>query len=388
MEFFRNPNINFLKYKYLALALSGAVILLGIVLMQVKGINYGIDFVGGTLLQIKFSKPIKIDKLRAKMKKIGFADARIQSVENQEDEYLIRVERVSKKPIKQETMEEHLAVAKKIEEALMSEEEKAEAAKGKVNLNSISADEIAQILKEKFPPEKARMYAERIIKYRKENKIIHSFDELMKLEIPKSAIDLLKERTYIGSFSIMRVEVVGPQVGKVLRQKAILATVWALIGMLIYIALRFRPIYGVSAVLTLFHDVMVVLAFITLLQIEFSLPIVAALLTIVGYSINDTIVIFDRVRENLPLLRRKKDQDFEKLLNDSINQTLSRTILTSGTTLLALLSLYLLGGEVIKGFALTLIIGIVVGTYSSIYQSCAYLAFWNKVYGLKGLMKK
>ena len=387
MEFFRNTNIKFLKYKFVAFAVSGAIILSGLIYIKQKGINYGIDFVGGTLLQIKFKEPVKIDELRKKMKTIGFADARIQAVENLEDEYLIRVERIAKK-VQATAEEEYLVVARKIERALMSEEEKKQLNEGKLNLNTISFEELKNLLLKKFPEQQAQTYASRILEFRKQNKIIHSFEELAKLEIPKSAIDELKKSTFIGSFSTLRVEVVGPQVGKTLRHKATLATVWALFGMLLYIAFRFRPLYGISAVLTLFHDVLVVLAFIAFLQIEFSLPVVAAILTIVGYSINDTIVIFDRVRENLPLLRRKKEQDFEELLNKSINQTLSRTILTSGTTLLALLSLYLLGGAVIKGFALTLLIGIIVGTYSSIYQSCAYLALWNKAYGLKGLMKK
>jgi preprotein translocase subunit SecF len=180
-------------------------------------------------------------------------------------------------------------------------------------------------------------------------------------------------------------ETVGPQVGHDLRRKATQATIWALIGMLIYIALRFKFAYGIAAILTLAHDVLVTVGIFSLTNREINLPVVAGILTIVGYSLNDTIVIFDRVRDNLKSLRK---HTLQEVLNTSINQTLSRTVITSGTTLLTVVALYTLGGKVINDFAFTMIIGVISGTYSSIYQSCSLLYFWQKIFKpKKGLAK-
>ncbi len=381
MRFFKRPNINFMKAKYIAFAISLAIIITGLIFIKKNGLNYGIDFVGGTLLQIKFSHPVKIDELRAKLKESGFKNAIIQAVENSQDEYIIRVEKMGTGE-----EEEHLKIANRLVHLFMSPDEE-KLSKEKLNLNLMSTAEIRDLLARAFPEEKAQIWAQKIADLKKERKIIKSFEELKEAGIPAAPLNYLKEKAFLGSVAIMRVEYVGPQVGKVLRHKAVLATVWALLGMLIYIALRFRLLYGFSAVLTLAHDVLVTLAFIYFLNIEFDLKIVAALLTIVGYSINDTIVVYDRVRENFPLFRKRKGMSFSELLNLSINQTLSRTILTSGTTLLALLALVLFGGEVIHGFALTMFIGVIVGTYSSIYQSCAYLDLWSKKFGTKGLVR-
>jgi len=159
------------------------------------------------------------------------------------------------------------------------------------------------------------------------------------------------------------VEIVGPQVGAQLRKQALLATVYSLAGMLVYLAFRFEWIYGVAAVITVFHDTLITVGAFSLMNKEISLTVIAAILTLIGYSNNDTIVVFDRIRENLKLMRREKLSD---IVNRSINQTLSRTILTAGLTFLTVLALYLFGGEVLKGFSLALVIGILIGTYSSI----------------------
>jgi len=159
------------------------------------------------------------------------------------------------------------------------------------------------------------------------------------------------------------VEIVGPQVGGQLRKQALLATVYSLAGMLVYLAFRFEWIYGVAAVITVFHDTLITVGAFSLMNKEISLTVIAAILTLIGYSNNDTIVVFDRIRENLKLMRREKLSD---IVNRSINQTLSRTILTAGLTFLTVLALYVFGGEVLKGFSLALVIGILIGTYSSI----------------------
>lgn len=171
------------------------------------------------------------------------------------------------------------------------------------------------------------------------------------------------EMAFPGKFTVEGSEGVSAKVGGDLRRGAVMATLWALIGILVYIALRFEWIYGAAAVFAVFHDTLVTLGFFSLFNYEINLTVIAALLTLVGYSVNDTIVVFDRVRENLKTRRR---DDFEAILNDSINQTLSRTILTSGLTFLTVLALFIFGGEIINNFAFAMVVGIIVGTYSSV----------------------
>jgi preprotein translocase subunit SecF len=167
-------------------------------------------------------------------------------------------------------------------------------------------------------------------------------------------------------------------VGAQLRRQAVLATLYALLGMLVYIAFRFEWIYGAAAVIAVFHDVLITLGFFSLFHYEISLTVIAALLTLVGYSMNDTIVIFDRVRENLRLMRR---EPFPAIVNKSINQTLSRTILTSGLTFLTVVVLYLMGGEVLRAFAFAMVVGVVIGTYSSFGIAAPIVVVWNKYRG-------
>ena len=216
--------------------------------------------------------------------------------------------------------------------------------------------------------------------------IIRDYSQLETIEgINIEVINHLKKNAFLSRLSVLSKESVGPQVGEDLRRKATQATIWALIGMLIYIGIRFKYAYGVAAILTLAHDVLITLGIFSLTNRELNLPVIAAVMTLVGYSLNDTIVIFDRVRDNLKLLRKPK---FGDLLNVSINQTLSRTIITSGTTFLTVFTLFLLGGEVISDFAFTMMIGVVIGTYSSIYQSCSILFFWKNIFKPKKGMGK
>ena len=181
--------------------------------------------------------------------------------------------------------------------------------------------------------------------------------------VGRQAVTAALEKAFPGKFTVEGSESVSAKVGGDLRRGAVMATLWALIGILIYIALRFEWIYGAAAVFAVFHDTLVTLGFFSLFNYEINLTVIAALLTLVGYSVNDTIVVFDRVRENLKTRRR---DDFETILNDSINQTLSRTILTSGLTFLTVLALFIFGGEIINNFAFAMVVGIIVGTYSSV----------------------
>ena len=179
----------------------------------------------------------------------------------------------------------------------------------------------------------------------------------------------------------MKVDVVGPTVGRQLEKQAGLATVYSLLGMLVYLWFRFQLIYGVAAVVACFHDTLITVGFFSLTDQEISLTVIAAILTLVGYSMNDTIVVFDRIRENLRLSRRESLPD---VVNRSINQTLSRTVLTSGLTFLTVLSLYIFGGEVLRGFSFALVVGILIGTYSSIAIAAPMLVAWQEWRAGKG----
>ncbi|MGD9347500.1 MAG: protein translocase subunit SecF, partial [Candidatus Aminicenantes bacterium] len=228
--------------------------------------------------------------------------------------------------------------------------------------------------------------ARQIIAFRVANGIITSYEQIeQEIGISNDIVRSLQDKSILSRLAVLSRESVGPQVGFDLRRKATQATVWALLGMLIYIGIRFKFAYGVAAILTLTHDVLITIGIFSLTNREINLPVIAAILTIVGYSLNDTIVIFDRVRDNLKLLRKK---EFDDLLDASINQTLSRTVITSGTTFVTVAALFLFGGEVINDFAFTMMIGVVVGTYSSIYQSCSILYFWKKLFKPKKGMGK
>jgi preprotein translocase subunit SecF len=205
--------------------------------------------------------------------------------------------------------------------------------------------------------------------------LVSSFDELRSVPgVTPQVVQTLKQVCDLAPFNIKRVETVGPKVGGELRTQAILATLYALGGMLVYIAFRFEWIYGVAAVIAVFHDTIITIGLFSLFNKEISLTVIAALLTLVGYSMNDTIVTFDRIRENLKILRREK---LESLVNKSVNQTLSRTILTSGLTFLTVLALFLFGGPVLHGFSFALVVGIIIGTYSSIFIASPILIFWQ-----------
>lgn len=219
--------------------------------------------------------------------------------------------------------------------------------------------------------------AEAILDYRKQHGIFSSIDELSSVEgVSDNTRLFLEDTAEVGAFSLLGAESVGPAVGSDLQKKALLAISFSLVGMLVYIWIRFQLPYAVGAVAALFHDVIITLTALGVTGREINLPTVAALLTLVGYSVNDTVVVFDRVRENLRLHR---GEDLQKLMDTSINQTLSRTFITSGTTLVVVLSLYIFGGDVINTFAFVLLIGILVGTYSSIFVASPVALFVNKL---------
>ncbi|MFC2168888.1 protein translocase subunit SecF [Acidobacteriota bacterium] len=386
MQIFKKPNFSFMRYKLVAFGLSGIFILVGLLNMTVgKKITPGIDFAGGALVQIRFIAPISISNLRQTLNIPELESIKIQEVENEQREYIIRA--MVPQETSEQALESHEVMAGRIVELLKSDTDRQSEASGLQDLNTIDISEIIRLIEPSLPDNAINIA--NFIFDTKENEtqkgIIESFDQLPVEDIGPEAIELLKEKTFLGSLSVKRRETVGPQVGSDLRRRATQATVWALIGMLIYIGIRFKFAFGVAAIFTLAHDVIITLGIFSFTNREINLPVIAAILTIVGYSLNDTIVIFDRVRDNIKLLRKN---NLDQILDTSINQTLSRTIITSGTTFVTVVALFIFGGPVINDFAFTMMIGVVIGTYSSIYQSCSLLYFWNKFFKpQKGLGK-
>ncbi|MBN2409102.1 MAG: protein translocase subunit SecF, partial [Candidatus Aminicenantes bacterium] len=313
-----------MKYKFVAFAFSGIIILAGLAnIIFGKGIRAGVDFSGGTLIRVLFKSSRPVGDVRQALSGQGLGGSIIQEVEKGQREYIIRTAGLRAEELQtDQELEAHAILANQIIETLKSAEDKAAADRGLIDLNNASGTEITAILRLSFPDQAADWAAE-IAAFRVEKGIINDFGDLRETQVPDEAIRTLQDKTFLGSLTVLSRETVGPQVGKDLRRKATLATVWALIGMLAYIAFRFKVAYGVSAILTLTHDVLVTMSVFSFTNREVNLPVIAAVLTIVGYSINDTIVVFDRVRDNLKLMRRSP---FEDILNASINQTLSRSV--------------------------------------------------------------
>ncbi len=286
MEIFKSNKIyNFMGKRFLFLGLSALLVIASIVLLFTKGLNFGIDFSGGTIVQVKYENPAPIPDIRRILKKSNYSNASITEFGSKE-EIVIRI----------------------------------------TNSSSNLANDIG--------------------------------DEMSKLLKPT------------GKFEIRRVDIVGPKVGGELREKGIMAFSLSLLVILVYVSFRFEWRFAVASILALAHDVIIALGAISLTNIEVNLDILAAILTIVGYSLNDTIIVFDRIREGVQKL---KETVLEKVVNDSVSRTLSRTTLTSLTTFFVVITLFFYGGEIIHGFAFTMLVGIVVGTYSSIFIAASFL---------------
>jgi len=362
VEFFRNPNIDFLGKKWYFLAFSLVFSVAGVLSMLFwHGIPLGVDFRGGTLVYVKFSHKPNNDAIRAALDRVGLHNAKIQTYDKPElNKVLIDLS-------ERETSEAALDKGKaQIIQALEGNNPA-----GKIDLNNASSLTIKDYLMQKDPLHlgtdadvKYTAAAQAILNYRDKVKggVLNSLDELKSATDP-AVVASLQDAFYLSDFGVWNVEIVGPQVGAQLQRQAVLAVAYSLAGMLIYLGFRFEWIYGVAAVVTVFHDTLITVGAFSLTNKPISLTVVAAILTLVGYSNNDTIVVFDRIRENIKLMRREKLAD---IVNRSINQTLSRTILTAGLTFLTVLALYLFGGEVLHGFSFALVIGILIGTYSSI----------------------
>ncbi|MBT2970833.1 MAG: protein translocase subunit SecF [gamma proteobacterium symbiont of Ctena orbiculata] len=288
MQILKDVHLDLMGKRNIALIFSAVLLLIAVGSIIVRGLNLGIDFTGGTLVEVGYPQAVELPVVREALAKDGFDDAVIQHFGTSKD-VLVR-----------------LAPREDIESAVLSD---------------------------------------------------RAFSAMQGID---PQVDL------------RRVEFVGPQVGDELTEDGGLAMLYALIGILIYVGLRFEYRFAVGSVIALVHDVLITIGFFSLFQVEFDLPVLAAVLAVIGYSLNDTIVVYDRIRENFRKIRKGDAVD---VINTSVNQTLSRTLITSGTTLLVLIALFLFGGEIIHGFALALIVGVVIGTYSSIYVASSSVIF-------------
>ena len=364
MEFFHNVNIDFLGKKWYFLAFSLVFSVAGILSMLFwHGIPWGVDFRGGTLVYVKFSHTPDLKAVRSDMDRAGLHDPKIQTFGAlANNEVLIDLGL-------RETSEQALDQGKtKIIRALETN-----APAGKTDLNNASSLTVKNYVMDKDPmhlgtdaDQKYTAQAQAIVDFRDKGNggVLTSLDQLKGAPgVDPAVAAIMPDGFFLSNFGVRNVEIVGPQVGGQLRQQAGLATLYSLLGMLVYLGFRFEWIYGIAAVITVFHDTLITVGAFSLTKTDISLTVIAAILTLIGYSNNDTIVVFDRIRENIKLMRREKLSD---IVNRSINQTLSRTILTAGLTFLTVLALFLFGGEVLRGFSLALVIGILIGTYSSI----------------------
>ena len=378
MRIIGDTNIPFLSYRRIALTLSVLVIAAGLAYQFLgPGLNLGIDFVGGTQVTLKFREEPDLGVLRSDISDLTSGTPLIQTFDEAEKhEILIRVENPEG-----EEGDFTRPIIDLLNQDLNSDLD------GRFDLNLKGSRELIDLLAAADPDgvgadaEARNLYYEpmagAVLDHRKEYGIYFSLDELDDVtDLSVDSRDYLEDSAAVGAFSILGAESVGPTVGADLQKKALLAIGFSLVGMLVYIWIRFKLPYAVGAVVALFHDVLITLTALSVTHREINLPTVAALLTLVGYSVNDTVVVFDRVRENLRLHR---SEDLEQLMDHSINQTLSRTFITSGTTLMVVLSLYIFGGDVINTFAFVLLIGIIVGTYSSIFVASPVALAMNKL---------
>jgi preprotein translocase subunit SecF len=408
MEFFHGVNIDWMgKAKYFV-TLSLILLAVGWISVWKQGLQYGIDFRGGTLAVVRFSGPPPFDQIRKGLNAEGLQGT-ITSISdfsdpNSKNDVEISLEQRGR------TNENADAQRQAVLDAL---HRSFGTTGGRPDFNSAPASTIASYLTTKDPlnlgaaaGNRYNQLAAGLAGARDRLGIVRNFDELRGVNgATPAVINSLSSGFDLGDFAIQKVESIGPKVGAQLRKQAFWATMYALGGMLIYVAIRFSGgelflrgapgqgfgafirrwidtiIFGAAAVIACFHDVLITLGFFSLRHYEISLTVIAALLTLVGYSMNDTIVIFDRVRENLRLMRR---DPFPEIVNKSINQTLSRTILTSGLTLLTVLVLYITGGEVLRAFSFAMVVGVVVGTYSSFGIAAPIVVVWNKYQSKRG----
>jgi preprotein translocase SecF subunit len=375
MQIFVNSKYDFVRWRFYAVSFSLLFMLLGVAMFLKHGVNWGIDFAGGATVTLKFRDAVPMDRLRADL-----ADASIQQYGKADDRaILIRLPELNKE------VDYAGQVVSKLNADLNPQ------TTTKLDLNFHGRDRLTELLASIDPDAKgslpsARDYyrniAQNIVSKRSEVGIFTNMGQVTSAPgVTTRIAGVLNDKCFLGAFNVLNQETVGPQVGHDLQQKAIWAVVLSTLAMGAYLWLRFDLMFGASAIVCIIHDVLMSLAFLMMINGEFSLNIVAALLLIVGFSINDTVVMYDRVRENRRKLKTR--MTLEEQLNLAMNQTLSRTILTSGSVVIVLVALLLFGGKVIHEFAWILLIGVLAGTYSTVTIVPAVAIAWNNLTGRK-----
>ena len=415
MEFFGQANINWMGKAKFFVSLSLTLLAIGVVATIYNGgPTYGIDFKGGTLVTVPFAKAPDVDSIRKDLIARGIGRSTIQPLHDitnpSANNVVIGLEETG-------TGAQDLDEGKtKIIDALRLSFPFSEP--GKKDFNFVTTSDLADALVRRDPlalgisaGDRYKQIAQQLTSYRDKNRngVVGDLGELSNSGVAPQVVTALRTDFYPGPFGLPSAQIVGPKVGGELRTQAVYVTLYALGGMLLYIAIRFtgdallrsgtgggdsggtiewflrlidKGIFGIAAVVAVFHDVLITIGLFSLFHryFQISLTVIAALLTLVGYSMNDTIVIFDRIRENSRLMRR---EPFPDIVNRSINQTLSRTILTSGLTFLTVLVLFVMGGPALRSFSFALVIGIVVGTYSSFGIAAPLVVAWNRWRGPK-----
>jgi preprotein translocase subunit SecF len=398
MRLLGDTNIDFMKYRKFWISISLLLIAVFFFAYFFVHLNQGIDFAGGTQVKLRFREQPQVDQLRTLLAAAGMGEAEIQRYDQESfNEVIIKT-----------------AVAKGSEEGSRERVVAAlnrrfnQAERGKLDLNQAGADRIAQLLAAEDPdhlgpaaspapapaaqgpaasPQQVTYasLAEAVVKQRGKEGLFAGWDAVARTSgLRPAELEALKRRAFLGDYAVVGVENVGPQIGKELRRQGMWAVGLSLLGMLGYIGLRFELRFGIGAVMASIHDVLITLGLFILMGFEFNLTTIAAFLTLIGYSTNDTVVIFDRVRENMRKNRRKP---LIEVMNESINQTLSRTIMTSGLTMLTVAALLALGGDVLRGFAFVMTVGIIVGTYSSVYVASPFTLLWEQLFGAKSRIR-
>lgn len=475
VELFRNPKIDWINAKKFFIGITIVLLLVGAVAVQLRGFNLGVDFTGGTLMDVRFKEMPSLGTVRSALGAAGIDTSKVtlQPVTSRPNELIIHAPQLATGNEAERRVDQD---KREIIGALQQLNASGDFSAGKVNINSIDAAGIEAELRQVDPLEIKNQYfptehpyrqvgdqivgfrdgpnkgfikdisaiqglqldakdlptfdqnkvkqaiqdrfsagkidlnlagrgeiedalrridplgvggssevyskaAQAISDYRRNSSgVITDISLLQTQDVSAELLDKMKANFTEGNFAVISADVVGAVVGQDLRNRAIYVTLAALAGMLVYIAFRFEWIYGVAAVLAVFHDILITLGIFALFHWEISLTVIAALLTLVGYSMNDTIVVFDRIRENVRVRRR---DSLAQIANDSINQTLSRTVIAAGLTFISVVAIVLFGGEVLRGFALALTIGIIIGTYSSIAVASPMMLWWEYITGGK-----